>query len=447
MSLLLLSQLLFAAQQTVFLSQEDMSFLESITAAVVAESRVYPDAKVGNIGPNTTGDTLIRPGGRDCYPAFWIRDYAMSLEAGFFTSKEQRHALILTAEKQQTKPWNLKSGSFVPKGAIADHITFGGSPIYYPGTLEDFEGQGGSNWGKLPALDDHFFFIHMAAEYVHASNDPGVLEIMTNGEPLIVRLERAFLAPPSRNDNGLVYANDNERGVTFGFVDSIAHTGDLLFCSLLKFRAANELAWLRMAMTDPERAKQYREIADKIRAAIPETFNMENGFLKASTEKSSQTDVWGTAFAVYIGALSEEREITACRALARAYAEGTIAWRGNIRHVPTNADFSEKTAWEVALEPKNRYQNGAYWGTPTGWVCYAIAKVDILAARKLASEYIAELREGDFRKGPEFGSPWECMHPDGAHRQNPVYMTSVTCPFAAFRRMDKELKEGKLQPK
>jgi hypothetical protein len=73
--------------------------------------------------------------------------------------------------------------------------------------------------------------------------------------------------------------------------------------------------------------------------------------------------------------------------------------------------------------------------------------VDILAARTLASEYIAELREGDFRKGPEFGSPWECMHPDGAHRQNPVYMTSVTCPFAAFRRMDKELKEGKLQPK
>jgi hypothetical protein len=262
---------------------------------------------------------------------------------------------------------------------------------------------------------------------------------MVNGETLMVRLERAFLVPPSRKDTGLVYADLAERGVTFGFVDTITHTGDLLFCSLLKYQAATELARLLVRISDAERAQHYASVANRLKQAIPAAFATEKGFLRASTGKSAQPDVWGTAYAVYAGALDPEHERGACEALARAYQDGTIAWRGNIRHVPTTDDFSETTAWEIALSPKNRYQNGAYWGTPTGWVCYAIAKVNLDLARKLAGEYIAELREGDFRKGPDFGSPWECMHPEGNHRQNPVYMTSVTCPLAAFKRIENEM--------
>ncbi len=421
-----------------FLSQDDMHFLEGLTSAVVDASRVAPGAKVGAVGPNTTGGTLIRPGGRDCYPAFWIRDYAMSLESGCITLDEQRHALMLTAEKQQNEPWPLPNGSFVPRGAIPDHITFGGLPIFYAGTLEDYEGQGGPKWGKLPCLDDHFFFIHMAAVYVGKTNDGGVLKQVVRGEPLITRLERAFHVPPSRQDTGLVYADPDERGVTFGFVDSITHTGDLLFCSLLKLRAAAEMAAMFQMLGDSARVREYSDITARMHQALPPVFATGNGMLRASTGKSHQPDVWGTAFAVYIGALDPDPERAACEALAKAYKEGTMAWRGNIRHVLTSDDFSATTAWEAALPAKNKYQNGAYWGTPTGWVCYAIAKVDRDLARKLAGEYLAELREGDFRKGPEFGSPWECMHPDGAFRQNPVYMTSVTCPLAAFKRLGGE---------
>jgi hypothetical protein len=440
MAILLISPMLFvaSAEPQHFLPEDDMRFLQGLAAAVIQESRVYPDEKVGDAGPNTTGGTLIRPGGRACYPAFWIRDYAMSLDAGLVTEKEQRHALLLTAEKQQAEPWSLPSGSFVPSNAIPDHITFGGKPIFYPGTLEDYEGQGGPQWGKLPCLDDHFFFIHMATEYVRTTNVAGALKLVANGKAIIERLELAFLVPPSRKDTGLVYALPEERGVTFGFVDTITHTGDLLFCSLLKYRAALELAWLYAQVVDPERVRHYEAIAQRLKQAIPAAFATEKGFLRASTGKSAQPDVWGTAFAVYVGALDAPHERAACEALARAFQEGRIAWRGNIRHVPTTDDFSNTTAWEAALGPKNRYQNGAYWGTPTGWVCYAIAKVNTDLARKLAAEYVAELREGDFRKGPDFGSPWECMHPEGNHRQNPVYMTSVTCPLAAFRRIEKE---------
>ncbi|HEO70378.1 MAG TPA: hypothetical protein ENN80_03885 [Candidatus Hydrogenedentes bacterium] len=418
------------------MSSDDMAYLEELTAAVVDASRVAPDAKVGAIGPNVTGGTLIRPGGRDCYPAFWIRDYAMSLESGLVTPGEQRQALVLTARHQQDEQWRLRSGSIVPPGSIADHISFGGKPIFYPGTLEDYEGQGGAKWGKLPSLDDHFFLVHMAAVHIDATADTELLERNIRGAALVERLERAFAMPPSREDTGLVYADLEARGVSFGFTDVVTHTGDLLFCSVLKYRAAVELASLLERLNRAEDAQRYRALASRLKGAIADTFALDDGFLRASTGVSGQHDVWGTAFAIYVDALEPVLARKACEALAQAYREGTIAWQGMIRHVPTDRDFSDSTAWEQALAAKNRYQNGAYWPTATGWVCYAIATVDRASAARLAAEYVAALRADDFRKGPKHGAPWECMHPDGDHRQNPVYMTSVTCPLAAFRRLE-----------
>jgi len=423
------------------LSMEDRQFLAELTAAVVEASRVRPGEKVGAIGPNVSGGTVIRPGGRDCYPAFWIRDYAMSLESGMVTGEEQRHMLLLTASHQQDSTWELPSGSVVPPGSIPDHISFGNKPIFYPGTLEDYEGQGGPRWGKLPSLDDAFFFVHMAAYYVRQTGDRDVLDEEIRGKFLLTRLEEAYTMPPSRSDTGLVHAEEDARGVTFGFVDTIVHTGDLLFCSLLKLRAAEELAELARMSEDTDRAEWYAGQAARLRKAIEKTFALDSGLFRAATGSSAQPDVWGTAFGVYIGAFSSDRTQRACATLAQAYRSGTLAWRGNVRHVLTTDDFNEATAWESTDVPKNRYQNGAYWGTPAGWVCYAMAQVDPEAAAQLAAEYVAELREGDFRKGPEYGSPWECMHPDQNHRQNPVYMTSVTCPLAAFRRIETESKQ------
>lgn len=425
------------------LSEDDSRFLEEMTAAVMDASRVAPEQKVGEIGPNATGGTLIRPGGRNSYPAFWIRDYAMSLDSGLVTPDEQRHMLLLTASHQQDSEWRLANGSVVTPGSIPDHISLGNKPIFYPGTLEDYEGQGGARWGVLPSLDDAYFFIAMAHHYVARTKDRAILATDVRGKPLLQRMEEAYRMPPSRADTGLVYADESNRGVTFGFVDTIIHTGDLLFCSLLKFQAAQHLAELLDAAGRNADAARYREDAERIRAAIEATFALDSGLYRASTGLSGQPDVWGTAYGVYIGAFGRSRTERACAALAQAYRDGTLAWRGNIRHVPTSDDFSASTAWEKTDVAKNRYQNGAYWGTPVGWVCYAIAKADWPAAQQLARAYVQELRDGDFRKGPEFGSPWECMHPEGDHKQNPVYLASVTCPLAAFKRMEAERNQPK----
>lgn len=403
-------------------------FLAELARAVVEAARVRPGERAGGSPPNATGGTLVRPGGRDCYPAFWIRDFALSLESGLLTAEEQRHALLLTARTQPSEPRILPSGSLIPRGAIADHINFDGTPIFFPGTYDALT-QGGP-WGRLPPFDDQFFFVEMAWQYVRQTEDRAILRICIDGLTLLERLELAFAVPPADAETQLVCCTEQDRGVSFGFTDVVVHTGHLLFASLLRLRAAERLAELTAKPA-------YTETAAAMRRALPAAFAGPGGLLRASTGTGAQPDVWGSAFAVSTGAVSGMARDAICRALARALQAGTLAWRGNVRHVPTAYDASAESAWErlVLPTPLNRYQNGAYWGTPTGWVCEAVAQPDEPAARGLAADYLADLHRSDFRKGPEFGGPYECLHPLGDYRQNPVYMTSVTCPLAALRRL------------
>ena len=416
------------------LSPEDLSFLDEMARDVVEASRVREGEKIGKYGPNITGGTLIRPGGRDCYPAFWIRDYAMSLDSELIPLDEQRHMLLLTAGHQPDEEIRLKSGSFIPPGSIPDHITFQDKPIFFPGTINDYEGQGGQRWGDLPSLDDAFFFVKMAWVYVESSNDKEILEKMINGKTLLERLENAIVMPPADPADQLVYTTEDLRGIAFGFTDTTRHTGKLLVCSLLKFRAAQQLAELCQLAGNKNLSHKYRDMAATIKANAGNIFADDSGLLRASTGKSSQPDVWGSALAVYLDALEEPLSNEVCKTLAECLEKGTISWKGNIRHIPTDMDFSEDTAWEISLAEKNTYQNGAYWNTPTGWVCCAVDRINHRSAAKLAENFIQELRQGDYREGGENGSPWECIHPNG-HRQNPVYMTSVTVPLGVFKNL------------
>jgi len=423
-----------------------MQYLTDLASAVVEASRVRPGESVAGIGPNVTGGTLVRPGGRECYPAFWIRDFAMSLNADLFTPEEVVHALLLTAGRQANEEWHTPSGSLVPRGAIADHITFGGLPIFFPGTLEDYEGQG-MPWGRTPSLDDHYYFVEMAWYVVVELGREDLLSADIDGLSLMDRLSLSFSVPKVREDTGMVWCADGDRGVSFGFTDTVAHTGDLFFCSVLRHRAAGRMADLCTRVGRPDEAASYKGIQDLISQHLPRVFMDESGLLRASTGKSSQPDVWGSAFAVASGALPESVADGVSRALCAALEDGTIAWQGQVRHVPTDRDFSEATMWEhvIGTQPKGRYQNGAYWDAPVGWVCQAVAQHDEAAAVRLALDYVADLRRDDFRQGEAYGAPWECAHPgcahpgcghqEEAHRQNPIYMASVTCPLGAFRRM------------
>ncbi len=422
---------------TNILSNNDLKYLEELTKTVMDSSRIYPGQKISDeFGSNNTNGTLIRPGGRSCYPAFWIRDYAMSLESGFVTREEQKHMLQLTASKQCDQTFITKAGSMIPVGAIADHIRIDdGLPIYFPGTY-DYKGQGGKIWGMLPPYCDQYFFIHMAWFYIKTISPAEFLNHEINGVKLIDRLEMAYKMSPTRQDGVLVSTTDDFRGVDFGFRDAIYITGDLCFSSLLKYRASLELAELFKLMNCKDKAAGYQRIASRLKTEIPERFSDRRGMLLASTGISNQADVWSTALAVSFGVLEGEQLMKTCRFLADSYKNGSLASRGNIRHILTCDDHNDSTAWEKSLTPINTYQNGAYWGTPTGWVCAAIAKVDLPSAKQLAKEFVDDLRAGDYRKGAEFGAPWECYN--SGPPQNALYLATVACPYIVFKMENSE---------
>src|SRR5690606_17216885 len=287
-----------------------------------------------------------------------------------------------------------------------------------------------------PPYGDQFFFIHMAHYYQKTSGETSLLEEEINGMRLIDRLEIAFNVPPSRLDNHIVTTTDHFRGVDFGFRDAITITGDLCFPSILKYRASLEMAELFEKLDNKVKADKYRDIAYQIKEAIPALFMDERGMLRASNGKGGQADVWSTSLAVYYEILSARASEKTSRFLASAYKNGHLAYKGNIRHVLTTDDYNDSTAWEISMAGKNTYQNGAYWGTPTGWVCFAIAKTDMKLAQKLAKEFVDDLPQHDFRKGPGHGAPYECFHPSG-NKQNPLYMTTLSCPLIVFNSFPK----------
>ena len=421
------------------LSKSDMEFIRDLTAAVIDSSRIFPGENlppaIAAFGPNNSGITLIRPGGRDCYPSFWIRDYAMSLESGLITKDEQLHMLLYTAERQADSTWISKSGSTIPKGSIPDHIRINdGLPVYFPGTYS-FENQGSEMW-RLPPYGDQYFFIHMVWYYISLTGANDILNMNVNGRNLLDRMELAFESVPCDPETQLLIIDPDFQTCDFGFRDVITMTGKVCFGSILRYRAAKEMAALFRQSGQAQRVEYYENIAGKISDMLPKTFADERGLLLASTGVSNQADVWGTAFAVYCGALGEPYRSGACSALAKAYKDGVMACEGQVRHVLTCDDFSGSTAWEKAAAPVNRYQNGAYWGTPVGWVCYAIYQSDPALAMQLAEEYIDHLRRTDFRiNSNTHGGPYECIFPAENYMQNPVYMTSVSIPYSAFLRL------------
>lgn len=432
-AILLMPFAIVKGQQKSILEANDLVFLEQMVKDVMEASRIYPGQKISkDFGPNQTNGVLIRPGGRTSYPAFWIRDYAMSIETGYVSEKEQKHMLDLTASTQSDSLIRTKWGTSIPKGSIADHIRIDdGKPIYFPGTYS-FENQGEKKWGMQPPFCDQFFFIQMAYLYVKSFSKTSELSKKINGVKLINRLEQAYQMPPSHPQSKLVHVDDSNRGVDFGFRDAIYITGKLCYASLLKYQAAIQMAYLFTKMGYKSKAYAYQQEAKLLNRSIISTFIDARGMLRASTRTSGQADVWATSLAINLGIITGQARLKAAQYLRDAYVKGGLSQKGNIRHIVKSDDFNAISAWEKSVVPINTYQNGAYWGTPVGWVCQAIAYVDLPSAQKLAKEFIQELREGDFRKGDSFGSPWECFN--DKLTQNPVYLTSVAVPLIIFKK-------------
>jgi hypothetical protein len=417
-------------------AREPLEFVRSLARDVVAAARTAPPK-------SAVGFALVTPAGRGGYPAFWIRDFSMSLESGLFPRDEIEAHLRLVANVQngaEVRP--LAHGLSVPPFAIPDHVTLDGKAVFFPGTYASGDDQGDGTYGVLPPDDDDYEFVHMAfllheghgtARFASLLNEP------IGGRPLLERLRRAFDVPRVDATTGAVVTDLERRSVGFGFCDGVVLTGSLCFPTLLRERAATELAELCDAAGESAPAAELRAIAATIRAHVATTFAdpaRDSGWLLAATGVGRQPDVWATLFALHRGVLPDPAARRALATVVDAVRRGTVTLEGAVRHVPTDRDASPDSAWErTAGEAKDTYQNGAYWHTPTGWLVEAVTRAEPKLAQRLFDEYVDHLRRGDFRLGADHGAPWECFGRGGEHAQNGAYMTSVTLPLAVFDRM------------
>jgi len=415
-----------------------LEYLRGLAAAVIEASRVPPGVSVAGSPANTTGGTLIRPGGRKDYPACWLRDFSLSLDCGLMPPDIIQHHLRLFARKQNgPDERQLKSGGLIPPFAITDHINFDGSAVFYPGTYSSGEDQGGEPWGVLPPLDNNYYLVHAAHCLYQTTKDPAFLSERIDGFPILERLIQAFDVPAIDAVTGAVTTGPPRRANGFGFVDTVYMTGSLLMPTLLRCQAAREMADLCRVAGRSERARRFKEEATRIVHHLPRLFkpaDPADGWLRAATGMSGQPDVWGTLFALHLKVLPADARRRALATIARSVRDRTIEAAGAVRQVPADRDAGPNTAWEHSSADYNKYQNGAYWHTVTGWLIEALRHEDAVLAQAVFSRYLAHARANDFRQGEKFGAPWECISRDGTGQKNPIYMTSVTVPLAVLSK-------------
>jgi len=345
---------------------------------------------------------IYTPDGKGHYNALWTRDFSYMVEnaADMMPLDEIENAIRYLLRGQRSD------------GAMPDRVQIDGLPVYCPGEVSNPLGD-----PPNPASDNPQFMVKLVRDYVDLS---GKISFFEEFESQLARgLDYVTLG-----NDGLVYIDPNKPHSPYGFTDCIAKTGSLLFSSLLYWEACREMAELYMKIGRGSDSAKYLERSERIEENTDALWCDEAGLYYAASIDCRQLDIWGNAYLIYIGFPCEHRE-----EIINFLTENVhrYLWRGQVRHL-LKGQYWERLLTSV---PAETYQNGAYWGTASGWIIYAVAQQD----SNLASQIFIDLVD-DYR----FNGTCECINI--GYRKLPDYVVSATNPLGAVRRL---IQEGKIQ--
>jgi hypothetical protein len=415
----------------------DLSYLRGLAQRVLESATVAPSGRIPDGKVNTTGRQLRLPGGTlNYYPAFWIRDAAMMLGGDFISADEIAGWVQVVAAFQPGAEGLTYGRLWIPPFSIPDHISLRGVAYWFPGSEADREK---GVYGFLPPADNAFFFVQMVHEHWRLSGSLSFfnakVQTAWGGQRLSEVCLGAFDSVAVDKGTGLVVceATAGRSRADWGFCDAIRKSGLCLMPSLLRWRAAQQLIALFKANGQTAEVKRLRAEAKHIQAslvptffqALPEAGGRKTGCLLSATGLGRKEDVWSAAFAVWLGVLPRDAERPVARHLLALYeGEGTV-FEGQVRHLPPAGEWGGY--WEQALCAAEEYQNGGFWGTPTGWFITALRRVDAEAADRMLAEYVAHLRANEAQ-----GAPWEWLNPKIQRRVNPRYASSAGLVYLAL---------------
>ena len=327
------------------------------------------------------------------YEAFWLRDYAYTLEGSVEAYSDQELIDACT----------LFVRSLRSDGAGVDCVKFDGAPVYMPGY---------GTMGKNPVADGSQFTVAVVWHTYRRTKDARFLR--ESVEPLI----KAMKAVPRNPDTFLVHIKPGEPWdrCPYGFTDTVRKQGDVLFCSLLYVQASRQLADLLNSAAREAEAGNWKQQAERVAAGIRRVFwDPQTGLFRAATLCCKEHDIWGSAFAVYLGVADDEQAKAIATVFKRDYSG--IVQNGQVRHLPPGV------YWEKGCQ-RDTYQNGGYWATPTGWFVYTLDLVDPALADRTVMDLVKDFQNG---------GACEWVFKDV--RRLPNYLASASLPLAGIRAM------------
>ncbi len=337
------------------------------------------------------GTWIHTPDGVGNYRALWTRDFYYMVEyAGdLMDPREMKESIYYLLNGQRED------------GCIPDRVNAAGQAIYSPGApgkpLADC------------ALDNGPFLAMLVCSYVNQHHDE---TLFRDVEP---RLRRGLDHTPVK-ESGLVYNDPDDPQCVYGFTDIVKKTGNLLFSSLLYYKANREMYQLCKKYECGNPAS-YRRRYEYVRQSIDKLWNEKDGMFWAADIDCKQIDIWGSAYAVEVGITSEE-QADRITAYLVDHSHETVK-NGQIRHLP-----GDDEAWENLFHPceAGTYQNGAFWATPLAWMIpvYARSKPDL--AKLFLERVIRDFRENGIN---------ECIN-DG-YVKVPNFVVSAASVYALTR--------------
>jgi len=337
------------------------------------------------------GTWIHTPDGVGNYKALWTRDsYYMVEYAGDLMDPNEIKASIYYLLNGQRED-----------GCIPDRVNAAGQPVYSPGP----PGKPIAN----NALDNGPFMAMLVCSYVNQYQDEALFREVE------LQLSRG-LDHTTVNESGLVYNNPKNPQCVYGFTDIVKKTGNLLFSSLLYYKANLEMYQLckKYDLGDPV---IYKRRYERVRQSINNLWNEDYGMFWAADIDCKQIDIWGSAYAVEVGITSEKQTKRIAAYLVEHFDETVM--KGQIRHLTRS-----EGAWNNLFKPceEGTYQNGAYWATPLAWMIPVYARFKPSLAKDMLEKVITDFQENGIN---------ECIN-DG-YVKVPNFVVSATNVYALTR--------------
>ena len=369
------------------ISAEDLAYLRESSRELIE----------GGVLLSADGATrLFTPDGHGNYRALWTRDFAYMVRyAGdVMQADEVRRAIEFLVAGQSEA------------GVVPDRVNPDGRPVYVAGGDT-------SPLGRYNPDNAHFLVL-VVSDHLSRQKPDEAAALFRRWAP---GLDRGMTKTPL-TARGLFGNNPLDPHSPYGFTDTIGKTGELLMESLLFWEASNALADMHERWGSAEGALSHRERADRIERNIGILWSEADGMFLAATADCRQIDIWGNAYALYAGFPLGAKAGPILDFLTSRYDD--YVWCGQIRHLP-KGEYWQRLLTDVQPE---RYMNGAYWATPSGWVLWCLAQRDESLARKHLRDLLDDFRGNGI---------CECINT--GYRKVPEYVVSATNVYGAAKRL------------